>query len=892
MNLRRWLSGLLMLRPGEGRIVLFVAVIAALAGFGLSVGRASSDALFFKRYGVDYLPHMYALIALVLVPASLAYAAFVDRLTPHRMFMHMLVGFGGMMAIAWMGMLGGMGNSGIALYFIAYGVISELLLTHFSVYAGNFFDTQQAKRLLPSVMATSRLGASLGGVFLGVVGSGMATEHAALVWTFCLGVTLALVAWQHRGEPTHSLIKRGYASSPLQMVREGLMFSRQSPLMRVTALGMFLLVLLLSVQEFLVGKIFVRHYPDERELAAFFGWFSAILNGSVLVIQLFLSGRLIRRFGLKTMNLVYPVSTLLSFGLLTISTSYLAAILGRINTDGMLPGFRNPAAGFFFRALPGYMRGRAQALLTGLILPLGLLGAALFLSLVPRDAPLEWVAGGGLVFAAALLWFKLKKNAAYADSLVELVGQSVFAREGGQMAELAGLDRESAFRLAGLMPQSESIPILNNYADMLESLAPQHAAAAMLGIYPRLSPKFQDQILPRIARLAPPNWEAVAFDAAMHGDPHLAETTARLLLAAGHPAAMEKAREWIEADSPRLRAAVSVGCLHADALALKAKAREVLEGLLASAHPGDTLAALDALTAMPHEDLLPAILPLLAHEDARARMLAIKIWSRFPQSKVEGALKILDRAMRDPSPLVRATAIRAAAALKIPGLPSSLDWLGSAQRDADPRVRLAARECARSFLPTNREDWVEALAQRDTDFGLQNLMILELAASDLESRASILRQVSERHIQLARDKLTIMENLAPPIESSGQAFQLLQKVLQEEAGRHLDTVLHILGCLDQSPQMSCIRAGLASRDKQLWAQALESAMQFKKAGRLFRELANLFEAQREGSALGGEPPGGKGEFTAWLQWCQENGSVWLAECASYCLDHQNKEGVS
>jgi ATP/ADP translocase len=320
MSFYRWLSGFLMLRPGEGRHVAFLALIAALAGFGLAIGRASSDALFFKRYGVDHLPQMYVLIALVLVPASLTYAAFVDRLTTHRMFMHMLVGFGIVMGVSWFGMFSEMGNAGIALYFIAYGVISELLLTHFSVYASSFFDTQQAKRLLPSVMATSRLGATFGGIFLGVVGSGMATEHAALLWMTCLVLALILVGWRHHGEPSHTLIRRGQASSPIQMLREGLMFSRQSALMRVTALGMFLLVLLLSVQEYLVGKIFVRHYPNERELAAFFGWFLAILNASVLVFQLFMSSRLIRRFGLKAMNLVYPVSTLLTFGLLTLST--------------------------------------------------------------------------------------------------------------------------------------------------------------------------------------------------------------------------------------------------------------------------------------------------------------------------------------------------------------------------------------------------------------------------------------------------------------------------------------------------------------------------------------------------------------------------------------------
>ena len=77
MRLRTRLFRLLMLHQGEGRIVLFLSLIAALTGFGLSIGRASSDALFFTQYGADNLPLMFALIALVLVPLSLGYAAFV-----------------------------------------------------------------------------------------------------------------------------------------------------------------------------------------------------------------------------------------------------------------------------------------------------------------------------------------------------------------------------------------------------------------------------------------------------------------------------------------------------------------------------------------------------------------------------------------------------------------------------------------------------------------------------------------------------------------------------------------------------------------------------------------------------------------------------------------------
>lgn len=881
MNLRHRLSRLLMLHQGEGRTMLFLATIAALAGFGLSIGRVSSDALFFALYGVDHLPLMFALIALVLIPFSLAYAAFVDRLTPHRMFVHLLLGFGVMVGVSWGMMTAVAGNTGIALYFIAYGVISELLLTHFTHYVSSFFDAQQGKRLLPSVMAISRLGAILGGVFLGVVGSGMATEHAALVWTLCLAAALALVAWWHRGEPIRNPIKRGRATTPVQMVREGLMFSRQSRLVRITALGMFLLVLLLSVQEYLVGSIFAQHYPDERQLMAFFGWLSAIINTCVLLIQLFLFGRLLRRFGLKTMNLVYPFTTLLSFGLMAISAGYLTAVLGRINTVGVLPGVRNTVAGFFFHALPGYMQGRAHALIAGLVLPLGLLASALFLWLVPQDAPLEWVAGGGFVFAVALFWVKLKKNTAFADSLVELVSQSVFARDGDTVAELGGLDKAAAFQLAGHMRQTDSSSLMLNYADMLESLAPEHAGAAMLDIYPDLPPKLQDRLLLRIARLAPAGWEGVAWEAAQHGDDHLAETTARLLLAAGFPAATAQTDAWLDAASPRPRSAAAVGCLHGDAAEFKPKARKTLQALLQSQHQDDRLAVLGALAAMPHEDLLPLVRPMLFDENAKMRAFALDIWSGCPHPVADEALEIIDRAQASPSHLVRTAAIRAAARLPFQDMPV-LDWLSHALRDTDYRVRGAGQECAKAFMPKHRDAWVKALEQYGTDFELESVMIAELAASDIESKPSILKPVSDWHVGHARKKLLIREHLTELGIQDSPELLLLSQVLREEARRHLDIVLHILGCMDQSRQMSYIRAGLASGDRYLWAQAMETAIQHKKEGRLFRELAILYEAERNGADLGGTPPGGNMALTTWLAWCQEYGSAWLAECARYC----------
>jgi hypothetical protein len=215
-----------------------------------------------------------------------------------------------------------------------------------------------------------------------------------------------------------------------------------------------------------------------------------------------------------------------------------------------------------------------------------------------------------------------------------------------------------------------------------------------------------------------------------------------------------------------------------------------------------------------------------------------------------------------------------------------LDWLSRAMQDLDYRVRAAGREHAKSFMPRLPEAWIESLSERESDFELQTVMLSELSTSDVDNRADILRRVCDRHLRLARDKLLILQDLSGPGELGDPSLLLLKQVLREESRRHLDIVLHSLGCLDQSRQMSHIRAGLASPNRQLWAQAMESALQFRKEGHVFRELAILFEAEREGVALAGEPPTGKGALTGALAWCEKCGSAWLAECARHCLGNR------
>ena len=52
-------ASLLKVRPGEGRLVILVALLFACIQAGQGMGDNAASALFLLRFGVDYLPYMY-----------------------------------------------------------------------------------------------------------------------------------------------------------------------------------------------------------------------------------------------------------------------------------------------------------------------------------------------------------------------------------------------------------------------------------------------------------------------------------------------------------------------------------------------------------------------------------------------------------------------------------------------------------------------------------------------------------------------------------------------------------------------------------------------------------------------------------------------------------------
>lgn len=868
LAIKNWL----MIRQGEGSMVLHLALVAMLVGGGLAVGRGSSDALFFKRFGTQYLPHMFFATSILLVLASGLYAQVADKWRPGKVLLAMSLGVSGLLGANWLFMQYGSSPYAFVAYFLIYAVISEILLVHFSFYASSFFDVQQGKRLTSLVNAAARLGAVIGGLLLGGLVQIWPAPTLALVWVASLLLIVATVLWKARRS-------EGILAGPkIRSARRGggmvnaLFFARRSKLLRVTALGAFLLIILVSLQDYIVAILLTDHFKKEEDLTAFFGLFFAFSNALVLILQMTVTNRLLHRYGLRAVNMIYPWSTLASFWLLAWSPGIVTATIARFNYMGMLPAFRIPAANLFFKALPAYMQGRARALILGLVLPAGLAVAGLGLMFVPVEMADTGLPVLGVALAMGFVAIKFRKNVAYSNSLTELIKQQVFAEKTALVEKDVRMDGRVAKRIADGIPGCPDDATALAFVDVLCEHAQQVAGPLLLEIAPRSGIKVQDYILRRMARLKPEGWENYAKRLVRHDDLHLSSTALEVLGLAKDPAAPVHARIWVDHDKPRPKAAALVVLKNTGEAGEAEAAADKLHGMIASAFPHENIAALQALTTLQDVSMIDALKPLLRSNDGRVRAMAVGAFASLGQRLERDCSDEVAAALDDSVDAVRVAAVKG-----LPGVRSEVLRLGLLARaidDAAPAVRRAAKAKAMELLPDSADSLAQAFSEYFHHFEIQSLLAGASSKLEPQAREELLDAIMNRHLQAARLK----RRAAAQLKASGlndPVARVLHLALLEEVHLHVCAAVDLLAEKKPCEAMYQVAGALRNMDAKIRAQGLES-LQCLGDNEVTRSIADLVDQPE--LRLPGSHASTAGVVQESLAGIAHESTPWLREC--------------
>lgn len=307
---------------------LFLTISSSVAS------KAARDALFLGRFDAIDLPYVDIAIAVLVGFVASFYIRAGARVNLRNLQIGSLLAFAASSVVFWMMASADARESG-TLFIVIYiwvGVLSVLLPTQVWTLANYVLTSREAKRAFGLIGSGAILGWIVGGAATRESASRFGTESTLLWVAATLVISAGLVAWIWRNRPSYvgddvpasGLMVPGEESG----LRASLALIRRSPYLRSIAAVICLSAFVTTVVGWQFKATAETHIPDTDELAAFFGTFNMVAGVLSLVLQLLLTGRVLRSAGIGVTIFIVPLAMSMgSIGLLVSGSLVAAAAL-------------------------------------------------------------------------------------------------------------------------------------------------------------------------------------------------------------------------------------------------------------------------------------------------------------------------------------------------------------------------------------------------------------------------------------------------------------------------------------------------------------------------------------------------------------------------------------
>lgn len=871
-----FLGRVLLIRPQERGQVIYFLLLFFIIGCGLAIGRYSTDVLFFKRYGIENLPYMYMLHGLLLMVTTAFYAAYADKLAPEKLLVPMGVVLVALLAGVWVMMTVVQWEQIYPIYFLIYESASEIFVVHCTLYLSRSFDVLQSKRLVPVIFGGWQVGAITGSLILTFVAPYVGVQNMPFLWLCLVAATVFIITSHHRRvgvSPYHRVGRKGRNSLGyvVDQLNQGVKFMRTSPLLKAMSFALFFMVITFYVLCYSVNRVYSAAFPDEVSLSVFFGRLGVVTGVTALLLQIFVTNRLIRRWGVRKMNLVFPSLAVVGFTGLLLSFTIPAAVFASIIKDALMPAIRNPVRALFFTALPSYLQGRAHAVSIGIVLPLALVVAGFSLVIAQSlDTVVHFLLLGFMTGGAYWL-FSRQMNMGYVQAIVSTLRDKLFVPD-ERFTDVIKGDEQQVFQLLARAANHEEPEIRFMAAKTLMDIFPDKAPPLVLQVLDGLTAPLRDQLIALLIPLEPPELKDYLFREVQGGDEHLKATALSALFHIRAGEAKDLVIGALENSNPRICSAGIFGALNYPIDELAGRAKQQWRGLLKSGDKGQVLAALNLLARWPQSDFIEELRPHFYSDDKRVVLAAIGALHKWPEEAIPGLEDIFVELIGSIEPQIRAGIAR-----HLQRLPdrARLAMAKALIEDDHPDVRLwAARVLFPMTTPIGTmEAWV--LKNRHSPKALQvvlSLLLSRRAPRDAWER--IARHFASKaglfHAAYMRLQLQTSADADDPLA-------LARIVLHERAMQTLDLSLYSAMQYEDKNILSVIRAGVKVKDRQQWAATIE-AVRYIEDKTLAQSLTTVLEIMSGESSHDVARKWRFHDVSSVLQWIKEQGDPWLTQC--------------
>lgn len=824
-SLQHNLLGSLSIRRGEGRGVALVLLYGILLYSANVLVRTAGYALFLAAFGADSLPYTYIGVAAVAPLLALVTLKLNERfpLGPILLGIHALLLVA--MAGTWAGLLAAPPRLVFSLP-VAFGVINTLMNASYWNMLGRLYSLQQGKRLFGLLGASEHLATIAVGFAAPALVAWLGTENLFLAAAALMAPTLAVLAYLLR-------TNAGAFAEPAGEPSERAGRARLGPLLRDRYLQLIIAVfVLLIVGIYIVDNLFYgqaeRIFPGEDALAGFLGQFFGLYGALSLAMQLFVSGRVLSRFGVQPILLATPAGLLALMAIFALTGTLgdwpvalfwiaAAAEMFRLVMDAVDVAATN----VLYQPLPDKQRTQAQTVVDGIIYPLAIGLAGLVLLLLTGVLRLEPVQLAYVVLPLFAAWLALAAalGRAYPTQLREALSGR---RLGG--TNLPRPDRSTLDALQqGLASPQPGVVLYT--LDLLAENAPE----ALDGQLPALLSHPEREV-----RLATLRWiERLGLKAAIplirdrltaEGSRPVQAATLRTLAALGDGAGFDVVAPYLDHKEPALRHGAVVGLLSSGELEGILLAGETLLGWVRSRRPEERELAAQALGEGGIAGFYRPLLALLQDEQPAVQRAALTAAGKIRHPNLwPAAVACL------AAPQVRSAAVAALAAGAETALPAVEQAFAQPGQRRDVAARLA-RVCGRiggaraAALLRRNLDWPDVLVRSE--------VLAALARCGPQADAAGRARVQEALRAEAEQAAWTLAGLRDLAEGNGGAPQaearLLRSALERGLARQRERVFDWL-MLTYDPQtIREVRGTLvaaARADREVPAQQRDYALE-------------------------------------------------------------------
>jgi hypothetical protein len=825
-NIGRWLN------IHEEEIGLFlwtVLLLFLVRSSGIFLNNYAETA-FLKRYGVEYMPIVNMINAVVTFLIMGFMTGFITRMPGARLLSRLFIFCG--LSVACIRAIIPLGIDLIypALFMLKsqYEVLLALLFWNL---ANDLFNTRQSKRLFPLITAGGVIGQILGSFATPLVARWLHVDNLLVV--YMVTALAGAVAVRSMGRRYPTLLfqhkdgsEKKERKSMIEEFRAVLPMMKSSLLVKILVVLTFMPNVVIPIMNYQFNFAVNEQFATETGLIEFFGYFRGVLNIISLVILLFV-GKLYDRFGLPVALMFHPFNYILVFTIFLFRFDALAAMYARMSSNIIRTTINIPATAVVTGLFPESYRAMVRPFLRGTVVRIGLfLGSGLillsdhlfhprYLSLVAMPFILAWL----------IAPFILKRH--YANILLNLVSEdridfrSMNAGELGQVFR----DRQIQASLVKRFLEASGESRLW-YAQLLRSINLKDLDVHILAVLPeepdiatriRLIALLSDQAGPmavepfgRILDAEIPDLAIAAIDAGQRMSPNLFSAMNRRIVDSLLPLDVK---------------AHAVGALF---VAEPERYGRRIDLWLASPYRDQRHAGIVAAGICRDRRFIGQLKTLLSTSDDHDTLLLVL--DSLRASHVAGLNPYLEKRLLDSDPNMRAAALDLYRILDEASLKQVILLLGDESDAVCKRAREKIRQAHYQnglrlikSLSMPQKKIREALFELLEDMAIKDLVVFRFVELQAKTCYQLMLQVHE----LERS-------------TNGEMQRLLVTHLNERIWFTLETTLRVLAVQDRSERMGKISKGLFSADPRTRANSME-AMDDILEKRLLRLLTPLFD---------------------------------------------------